>query len=77
MSILDRLNLFSNEQAITASTASTDIIDLGSTRDVGAGEMSTVLILVTAALDNLTMYGRWGGELSPEFGDQLPVSYRY
>jgi hypothetical protein len=30
MSILDRMNLFSIEQAITASAASTDVIDLGS-----------------------------------------------
>jgi hypothetical protein len=54
MTVLDRQVLFSNDQAITASTASTDIIDLGSVRDVGAGEMSTVLILVTQAFDNLT-----------------------
>jgi hypothetical protein len=54
MSILDRLNLFSNDQAITASTASTDVVDLGSVRDVGAGETSTVLVLVTEAFDNLT-----------------------
>jgi hypothetical protein len=58
MSILDRQVLFSNDQAITASTASTastDIIDLGSSpRDVGAGEMSTVLVQVTTAFDNLT-----------------------
>jgi hypothetical protein len=55
MPILDRLNLFSNDQAITASTASTDVVDLGSgPRDVGAGEPSTLLILVTTAFDNLT-----------------------
>jgi hypothetical protein len=29
MSVLDRLNLFSNDQVITASAASTDVIDLG------------------------------------------------
>jgi mRNA-degrading endonuclease toxin of MazEF toxin-antitoxin module len=54
MSILDRLNLFSNDQAITASTASTDVVDLGSVRDVSAGETSTVLVLVTEAFNNLT-----------------------
>ena len=55
MSILDRLNLFSNDQAITASAASTDVIDLGSSpRDVGAGEMSSVLILITEGFNNLT-----------------------
>ena len=54
MSILDRLNLFSNEQAITATAASTDIIDLGSSRDVGAGEESTVLVQVVTTFDALT-----------------------
>ena len=55
MTVLDRQVLFSNDQAITATAASTDIIDLGSSpRDVGAGEMSTVLVLVTEAFNNLT-----------------------
>lgn len=54
MSILDRMNLFSNEQAITATAASTDIIDLGLTRDVGAGEVNTVLVQVSEAFNNLT-----------------------
>ena len=45
MSVLDRQNLFSNEQAITASAASTDILDLGS-RDVGAGEPNNVIVQV-------------------------------
>ena len=57
MSILDRQVLFSNEQAITTTAASTDIIDLGSTRDIGAGELSTVLVQVTTAFDNLTTLG--------------------
>lgn len=54
MSILDRMNLFSNEQAITASAASTDILDLGPNRDVGAGEVNTVLVQVTQTFDALT-----------------------
>ena len=33
MSVLDRQILFSNAQAITASAASTDVIDLGSVQD--------------------------------------------
>jgi hypothetical protein len=57
VSILDRQVLFSNEQAITTTAASTDIIDLGSTRDIGAGELSTVLVQVTTAFDNLTSLG--------------------
>jgi hypothetical protein len=55
MSILDRQNLFSNEQAITATAASTDVIDLGTgSRDVGAGEESTVLVQVVTTFDALT-----------------------
>jgi hypothetical protein len=55
MSMLDRQNLFSTEQAITASAASTDVIDLGTgSRDVGAGEESTVLVQVVTTFDALT-----------------------
>jgi hypothetical protein len=54
MSILDRQILFSNEQAITASAASTDVIDLGANRDIGAGEPLYVLVQVMQAFDALT-----------------------
>jgi hypothetical protein len=54
MGYLDRQILFSSEQAITASAASTDVVDLGSSRDVGAGEPVMVLVQVTQAFDNLT-----------------------
>jgi hypothetical protein len=54
MGYLDRQILFSSEQAITASAASTDVIDLGSSRDVGAGEPIMVLVQVTQAFDALT-----------------------
>jgi hypothetical protein len=55
MSILDRQVLFSSEQAIVASAASTDVIDLGSSsRDVGAGEPVEVLVTVTQSFDALT-----------------------
>jgi hypothetical protein len=55
MSMLDRQNLFSNDQSITASANSTDVIDLGSSsRDVGAGETNNVLVQVTEAFNNLT-----------------------
>jgi hypothetical protein len=44
---LDRQNLFSSAQAITTgSTASTDIIDLGSSRDIGAGEPLEVIVAI-------------------------------
>jgi hypothetical protein len=55
MSFLDRQNLFSSDQSITASANSTDILDLGSSsRDVGAGETNNVLVQVTEAFNNLT-----------------------
>lgn len=46
---LDRQNLFSSAQAITATAASTDLIDLGSTRDIGAGEPLEVIVAVDTA----------------------------
>jgi hypothetical protein len=43
--ILDRQNLFSSAQALTSTgaAASTDIIDLGSSRDIGAGEILEII----------------------------------
>lgn len=45
---MDRQNLFSAAQAITSTgdTASTDIIDLGSTRDVGVGGPLEVIVVI-------------------------------
>jgi hypothetical protein len=54
LSILDRQILFSNEQAITASAASTDVVDLSGTRDVGSGGPLYVLVQVMQAFDALT-----------------------
>jgi hypothetical protein len=54
MLVLDRRVLFSNDQAITASANSTDIIDLSSLRDVSSGEPVIVLVQVTEAFDALT-----------------------
>ncbi|WP_095110436.1 Bbp16 family capsid cement protein [Pseudomonas sp. Irchel 3E20] len=51
--ITDRLNTFSNAQVVTATAASTDVLDLGplthgnTRRDIGAGEP---IYLVVAAL---------------------------
>jgi hypothetical protein len=45
----DKLNTFGTEQAVTASAASTDIIDLGATRDIGNGEALELVILCTEA----------------------------
>ena len=44
--LMDRQNLFSSAQAVTASAASTDIIDLGSSRDIGAGEPLEIIVAV-------------------------------
>jgi hypothetical protein len=54
MLVLDRRVLFSNDQAITASANSTDIIDLSSLRDISSGEPVIVLVQVTEAFDALT-----------------------
>jgi hypothetical protein len=59
--IMDRQNTFSNDQAITATAISTNVIDLGPLgglpsanliRDIGAGEPLYLHILVTTALDS-------------------------
>ncbi|MBX3502799.1 MAG: hypothetical protein KF889_25420 [Alphaproteobacteria bacterium] len=48
--IFDKENLFSNDQAITDSAASTDYIDLGVSRDIGVGEPMEVFLGVTTAM---------------------------
>lgn len=64
MAILSAQQIFSEDQAITASAASTNIIDLGASgtpydgaaalsRDIGKSEVP-LLIQVTEAFDNLT-----------------------
>lgn len=52
--IIDYENLFSDDQAITADAASTNIIDLGSAKDSGPGDSLELLIQVTEAFNNLT-----------------------
>lgn len=47
--IMDAELLFSNAQAITASAASTNLLDLKAARDIGAGEDITFVCLVTSA----------------------------
>ena len=46
--IFDMENLFSNAQAVTASAASTNVIDLGSVRDIGPGNPIDLTIQLTA-----------------------------
>lgn len=54
--ILDSTNLFSDDQAITATAASTNVIDLGSaTRgDIGKGTSIPLLVQVTTSFATLT-----------------------
>jgi hypothetical protein len=43
----DKLNTFGTDQAVTTTTASTDIVDLGAARDMGNGEPLELVVLVT------------------------------
>lgn len=51
---LDKLTLFSEDQAVTATAASTNYIDFGGDFDVGKGEPLELIVIVTEAFDNLT-----------------------
>lgn len=52
--LFDAKLLLSNKQAITATAASTDVIDTGQTKDVGKGGDIPLCIQVTEAFNNLT-----------------------
>ena len=52
--ILDAQNLLSDAQAFSSSGASSNIIDLGATRDIGKGEPMAVVITVDQAADYTT-----------------------
>ncbi|MBL4785215.1 MAG: hypothetical protein JKY49_07285 [Cohaesibacteraceae bacterium] len=63
--IFDTQNMFSNQQVLTASTGSTDVIDLGTTgipygnaeairREKGGGKKMPLLMQVTEDFNNLT-----------------------
>lgn len=47
---VDALARFSDDQAITASAPSTDIMDLGSPRNIGVGEELYLVVVVTEAM---------------------------
>jgi len=46
---VDAQNLFSDAQAITASAASTNLIDFGSARDIGVGQELYLVVIVDVA----------------------------
>ena len=52
MPILDAENIFSEDQAVTASAASTNVIDLSSARDIGTGTNLYLVIQVTETMDD-------------------------
>jgi hypothetical protein len=45
--ILDSTNLFSNQQAVTTTATSSNVIDLSAARDLGAGYDTNFFIVVT------------------------------
>lgn len=51
---VDNQQLFSDAQALTASAASTNLIDLGADRDIGKGEPMALVITVDVALAGTT-----------------------
>lgn len=51
---VDSQNRFSASQALTATAASTNLIDLGVDRDIGVGEPLAVVLTVEAAADFTT-----------------------
>lgn len=51
---IDRQNLFSDAQALTATAASTDVIDLGEERRIGTGEGMVVIVQADVALAGTT-----------------------
>ncbi|WP_080190256.1 Bbp16 family capsid cement protein [Salmonella enterica] len=52
--LFDQQNIFSDNQAITTSCASTNTINTGTTQDVGAGGNIPILVQVTEAFNNLS-----------------------
>ncbi|WP_277964593.1 Bbp16 family capsid cement protein [Pseudomonas sp. RIT-To-2] len=52
--LFDAKLLMSNKQAITATAASSDVIDTGQTKDIGKGGDIPLAIQVTEAFNNLT-----------------------
>jgi hypothetical protein len=57
MTVIDRVTLFSNDQAITGSAESTDTLDLRVDADIGAGTPIRLLIQPTASFNNLDSLG--------------------
>ena len=54
MPIMDKSLLFSDRQAITATAASTNLVDLGAARNFKGGEMVPITIAITESFNTLT-----------------------
>lgn len=52
MGMVDSYLTFSSSQALTATAASTNVIDLGADRNIGIGEAMAAVIVVDVALDD-------------------------
>lgn len=52
--IIDSTTVFSEQQAITATAVSTNVIDLGTSRDIGRGIGLPLLVMVNEDFNNLT-----------------------
>ena len=52
--IIDSTNMFSDQQVITATAVSTNVIDLGVSRDIGRGTAIPLLVLVNESFNTLT-----------------------
>ncbi len=50
--IIDAQNLFSDDQALTATAVSTNVIDLGIDRNVGIGEPMAAVVTLSVAADD-------------------------
>jgi hypothetical protein len=53
--IIDSQLMFSDSQAITATAASTNVIDLGTGRELGSGERLFVLLFFGTVVSNATL----------------------